>query len=63
MYYAVQALTFGILILAANTSYQGFLAPAAVLARDRAFRASSSISATGSSTRTESSCWRRSQAC
>ena len=64
MYYAVQALTFGILILAANTSYQKFprasrpFSPAIA-----SFRASSSISATGSSTRTESSCWRRSQAC
>jgi len=37
MYYAVQALTFGILILAANTSYQGFPRLAAVLARDRFF--------------------------
>jgi hypothetical protein len=37
MYYAVQALTFGILILAANTSYQGFPRLAAVLARDRYF--------------------------
>ena len=37
MYYAVQFLTFGILILAANTSYQGFPRLAAVLARDRYF--------------------------
>ena len=37
MYFAVQALTFGILILAANTSYQGFPRLAAVLARDRFF--------------------------
>jgi len=37
MYYAVQALTFGILVLAANTSYQGFPRLAAVLARDRFF--------------------------
>ena len=37
MYYAVQALTFGILILAANTSYQGFPRLGAVLARDRFF--------------------------
>src|SRR5262245_50826157 len=37
LYYAVQALTFGILILAANTSYQGFPRLAAVLARDRFF--------------------------
>ncbi len=37
MYYLVQALTFGILILAANTSYQGFPRIAAVLARDRFF--------------------------
>src|SRR4029453_4073507 len=34
LYYAVQALTFGILILAANTSYQGFPRLAAVLAHD-----------------------------
>ena len=37
LYYAVQALTFGILILAANTSYQGFPRLGAVLARDRFF--------------------------
>src|SRR6266540_4942139 len=37
MYYAVQALTFGILVLAANTSYQGFPRLGAVLARDRFF--------------------------
>lgn len=37
LYYAIQALTFGILILAANTSYQGFPRLAAVLARDGFF--------------------------
>jgi amino acid transporter len=37
VYFAVQALTFGILILAANTSYQGFPRLAAVLAHDRFF--------------------------
>jgi amino acid transporter len=37
MYYAVQGLTFGILVLAANTSYQGFPRLGAVLARDRFF--------------------------
>jgi amino acid transporter len=37
MYYAVQALTFAILVLAANTSYQGFPRLGAVLARDRYF--------------------------
>jgi amino acid transporter len=37
MYYVVQAVTFGILVLAANTSYQGFPRLAAVLARDRFF--------------------------
>jgi amino acid transporter len=37
LYYAVQALTFAILILAANTSYQGFPRLGAVLARDRFF--------------------------
>jgi amino acid transporter len=37
MYYIVQALTFSILVLAANTSYQGFPRLAAVLARDRFF--------------------------
>jgi amino acid transporter len=37
MYYAVQSLTFGILVLAANTSYQGFPRLGAVLARDRFF--------------------------
>jgi amino acid transporter len=36
-YYAVQGLTFGILVLAANTSYQGFPRLGAVLARDRFF--------------------------
>src|SRR5712692_9207808 len=37
MYYAVQGLTFGILVLAANTSYQGFPRLGAVLAKDRFF--------------------------
>jgi amino acid transporter len=37
MYYAVQGLTFAVLILAANTSYQGFPRLSAVLARDRYF--------------------------
>ena len=37
MYYIVQVLTFAILVLAANTSYQGFPRLAAVLARDRYF--------------------------
>ena len=37
LYYAVQALTFAILVLAANTSYQGFPRLAALLARDRFF--------------------------
>jgi amino acid transporter len=37
MYYVVQAVTFAILILAANTSYQGFPRLAAVLARDGFF--------------------------
>jgi amino acid transporter len=37
MYYAVQVLTFAVLILAANTSYQGFPRLAAVLAHDRWF--------------------------
>ena len=37
MYYAVQVLTFAILVLAANTSYQGFPRLAAVLAKDRYF--------------------------
>ena len=37
LYYAVQALTFAILVLAANTSYQGFPRLAAVLAQDRFF--------------------------
>jgi amino acid transporter len=37
LYYAVQALTFAILILAANTSFQGFPRLAAVLAQDRFF--------------------------
>jgi len=37
LYYAIQALTFGILVLAANTSYQGFPRLAAVLAHDRFF--------------------------
>jgi amino acid transporter len=36
-YYAVQGLTFAILVLAANTSYQGFPRLAAVLAQDRFF--------------------------
>ncbi len=37
LYYFVQALTFAILILAANTSYQGFPRLSAILARDRFF--------------------------
>jgi amino acid transporter len=37
LYFAVQGLTFAILILAANTSYQGFPRLAAVLAQDRFF--------------------------
>jgi amino acid transporter len=37
LYYVVQAATFAILILAANTSYQGFPRLGAVLARDRFF--------------------------
>jgi amino acid transporter len=37
MYYGVQGLTFAILVLAANTSYQGFPRLGAVLARDRFF--------------------------
>ena len=36
-YYLVQGLTFAILVLAANTSYQGFPRLAAILARDRFF--------------------------
>jgi len=37
LYYAVQGLTFAILVLAANTSYQGFPRLSAILARDRFF--------------------------
>src|SRR5205809_4246954 len=37
LYYAVQGLTFAVLVLAANTSYQGFPRLAALLARDRFF--------------------------
>jgi amino acid transporter len=37
LYYVIQGLTFGILILAANTSYQGFPRLSAILARDRFF--------------------------
>jgi amino acid transporter len=37
MFYAVQVLTFAILVLAANTSYQGFPRLAAVLAQNRFF--------------------------
>jgi amino acid transporter len=37
MYYLVQAVTFAILILAANTSYQGFPRLAALIARDGYF--------------------------
>ena len=37
MYWVVQVLTLGILVLAANTSYQGFPRLAALLARDRFF--------------------------
>jgi amino acid transporter len=36
-YYLVQGLTFAILVLAANTSYQGFPRLSAILARDRFF--------------------------
>ena len=37
IYFAVQGLTFAILVLAANTSYQGFPRLSGVLARDRFF--------------------------
>jgi Amino acid permease len=37
LYYVIQAVTFGILVLAANTSYQGFPRLGAVLARDGFF--------------------------
>jgi amino acid transporter len=37
MYWSVQALTLAVLVLAANTSYQGFPRLAALLARDRFF--------------------------
>ena len=37
LYYVVQAFTLAILVLAANTSYQGFPRLAAILARDRFF--------------------------
>jgi amino acid transporter len=37
LYFPVQAFTFAILVLAANTSYQGFPRLAALLARDRFF--------------------------
>ncbi|HZU19780.1 MAG TPA: APC family permease [Gaiellaceae bacterium] len=37
VYWAVQALTLAVLVLAANTSYQGFPRLAALLARDRFF--------------------------
>src|SRR5436853_900096 len=37
MYWTVQALTLAVLVLAANTSYQGFPRLAALLARDRYF--------------------------
>jgi len=37
MYWAVQTLTLAVLVLAANTSYQGFPRLAALLARDRFF--------------------------
>jgi hypothetical protein len=37
MYWAVQVLTLAVLVLAANTSYQGFPRLAALLARDRFF--------------------------
>jgi hypothetical protein len=37
LYYLVQGLTFAILVLAANTSYQGFPRLSAILARDRYF--------------------------
>ena len=62
MYYAVQASTVAILVLAANTAYQGFPRLAALLAQDRFFPGSSRTSATGSSTPTASSCSPRSPA-
>jgi amino acid transporter len=37
MYYVIQGLTFAVLVLAANTSYQGFPRLSAILARDRYF--------------------------
>ena len=56
MYWAVQILTLAVLVLAANTSYQGFPRLAALLAREGSSPGSSSTSATGSSSRTGSSC-------
>ena len=60
MYYAVQASTVAILVLAANTAYQGFPRLARCSRATASSRASSPTSATGSSTRTASSCWPRS---
>ena len=37
MYWAIQILTLAVLVLAANTSFQGFPRLAALLARDRFF--------------------------
>jgi len=59
MYYAVQALTLAILVLAANTS----LASLPCSHETVSHRVSSRISATASCSRTECSCSRRSQRC
>ena len=63
MFYVIQFFTLLILVLAANTSYQGFPRLSALLARDRLIPASSRTWATGSCTRTACSCWRGSPSC
>ena len=55
IYYLVQAFTLAILVLAANTSYQGFPRLGALLARDGFFPRQFSNLGTRSSTGTESS--------
>jgi hypothetical protein len=59
----VQAFTFAILVLAANTAFQGFPRLTGILAQDASCRVRLRTSAIGSSIRTGSRSWRWSPAC
>ena len=61
-FFYIQATTALILVLAANTAFNGFPLLGAILARDKNLPASSTTAATGSPTATASSRWRSSPA-